>query len=313
MRSVLRFLALALAWLLIVVTGLAIWLHYTASRGSVAIYATAGVPFAILPGVLAALLFVVLRRWVAFFVSVLVIAGVCFTQGPLWVSQTPQAGDRFTVVTANLRVGSGDVADVAAAAAGAQLVALQEVTPLALERVRHSALGHRFPFVYALPGPAATGGVLLGRSALDEERRMPNMVMNNPGGRTSVPGGPRTQVLAIHLPAPMSGHAGDWVHDMHLLKEQLQGLGDGPAIVAGDFNATWDHAQYRQLLTAGFADATSQAGAWWQPTFPTDRIGGRPLVAIDRVIVRGFVATSVRTFTVSGSDHRGVVVSLVTV
>lgn len=310
-RGLLRFLTLSLAWLLVIATGLAIWLHYIASRGTVAVYATAAVPVAVVTGAVAVLLFAVLRRWIALFVAVLAVVGVCFTQGPLWVSQTPPAGDRFTVVSANLRFGEGSVDDVAAAARDAQLVSLQEVTPQALERIRNSALAQRFRYEYALPGPAAAGGMLLSLRPLDDERRLPNMLLNNLSAQTVVPGGPRTRVLAIHAPAPLSGHAGEWDHDLGLLRDQLHDLPDGPVIVAGDFNATWDHAQYRALLSHGFADATSQAGARLQPTFPTDRLGGRPLAAIDRVVVRGFVATAVHTFSIAGSDHRGVVVSLV--
>jgi Endonuclease/Exonuclease/phosphatase family len=46
-------------------------------------------------------------------------------------------------------------------------------------------------------------------------------------------------------------------------RSQLAALpapGDGPCILAGDFNATLDHAQFRQLLRRGWEDAASQAG-----------------------------------------------------
>lgn len=311
MRRLLAFVAIIIGWVLLAVTAVGAFLHFFTSRGTYAIYATALVPLTIVTGVAAFVLFLVLRRWVALALTVVAITVLCFTQGPLWVSQTAPAGDRFTVVTANLQFGGGNVDDVAAAAADADLVSLQEVTPEALDRVRASALAGRLRYEYAIPGPQAAGTVLLSSRPLTDEQRIPNMVLNNLSARTPVPGAPSTRVLAVHTPAPLSGHAGDWVQDMGLLKDQLQALPDGPVIVAGDVNATWDHVQYRDLLTDGFADTTSQAGAGWRPTFPTDRFGDRPLAAIDHVIVRGFIATSVRTFSVSGSDHRGVVVTLV--
>ena len=46
---------------------------------------------------------------------------------------------------------------------------------------------------------------------------------------------------------------------------------DGAVIVAGDFNATPDIQNYRQLLAGGHADAVQQSGAGFDPTYPADR------------------------------------------
>ena len=48
-------------------------------------------------------------------------------------------------------------------------------------------------------------------------------------------------------------------------------------ILAGDFNATADHAQFRQLLKLGYRDAATEAGRGLIPTWGP-RIGrGRRL------------------------------------
>lgn len=311
MRKFVAFVAIALGWVLLAATVTAVVLHYLPSRGTVAIYATALIPVTLLAGLGALLLFGITRRWMALALAVAALAAVCFTQAPLWVSQTVPAGEPITVVSANLLVGGADIGEVAAAAADADLVVLQEVTPEAVERIHASALTQRFRYEFAQVGPGSTGTMMLGRRPFADTSRVPNMVLNNLAARTVLPGAPSTQVLAVHPPAPLSGQAGDWAHDLSLVGDLLRGLPAGPVIVVGDFNATWDHVQYRDLLTGGYADATAAAGDGWQPTFPTDRIGGRPLAAIDRVITRGFIASSVRTFSLSGSDHRGIVVTLV--
>jgi endonuclease/exonuclease/phosphatase family metal-dependent hydrolase len=57
-----------------------------------------------------------------------------------------------------------------------------------------------------------------------------------------------------------------------------------PCILAGDFNATLDHAQFRRLLRRGYADAASQAGHGLSPTW-SPQPGSRPaLLAIDHVL-----------------------------
>jgi hypothetical protein len=45
----------------------------------------------------------------------------------------------------------------------------------------------------------------------------------------------------------------------------LPAAGDSPRILAADFNATLDHAQFRGLLRRGYADAASQAGHGLSP------------------------------------------------
>ena len=81
-------------------------------------------------------------------------------------------------------------------------------------------------------------------------------------------------------------------------------------VVGGDFNATPDTAQFRDVLAAGYDDAADQAGAGLTRTYPSDR-WFPPLIAIDHVLCRG-AATAVRASTVEidGSDHRALLVHL---
>lgn len=80
-------------------------------------------------------------------------------------------------------------------------------------------------------------------------------------------------------------------------------------LAAGDFNATTDHVQFRDLLEHGYGDPAAQAGAGYPARYPTDRWFG-PLIAIDHVLTRRAVATSVSTVALPGSDHRGLLVQV---
>lgn len=313
MRRVLVFVLLGVGWAMMVAAGIAVWLHYFRSRGEVTIFLTSAVPFAIIPAVLAVIVFVALRRWLTLPLAIAALVALCITQVPLWVSQTPPAGERFTVLTANLMVGGGDVDQIAEVVERERvdLVSLQEVTPEALDRLQ-ATVGRQLAYSYAVPGPFAQGTAIFSRSPLTDQAEIDeNTVLHNLRARTDLPGARDTQVFAVHPGAPLRGKTDIWVRDMDLLRTRLEAIPSGRAIVAGDFNATWDQVRYRDFLQHGFADTVDQSGAGFVPTYPTDKWGGRPFLALDHVVVRGFVASKVDTFDLGGSDHRAVVVSLV--
>jgi endonuclease/exonuclease/phosphatase family metal-dependent hydrolase len=77
-----------------------------------------------------------------------------------------------------------------------------------------------------------------------------------------------------------------------------------PLVVAGDFNATRDHRQFRDLLNSnGYRDAADDAGAGVLPTFPADRSVG-PIARIDHVVLVGVNSESA---AVADSDHYAVI------
>ncbi|GAC69482.1 endonuclease/exonuclease/phosphatase family protein [Gordonia soli] len=310
----LGFLTLMVGWALVAATGLAIWLHYYPSRGDLALYLTSAVPFALVAGAVAILLFAAFRRWFMLLIALVVTAGVAFTQAPLFIARTaPTGGEPITVMSSNVLFGGADIDELAerVRSEDVDFLSLQEVTAETLDRVRRSSIGAQLPHIHAIPGVYAAGTAMLSRFPLTEQAEVPDTVLRNLTARTDLPGAPATQMLALHPAAPLRGKVHYWVEDMEKLDAHLAAMPGGRAIAAGDFNSTWDHARFRGLLRHGFQDATDQSGAGFQPSYPTDRLGHRPFIAIDHVIVRGFVATSLHTFTLSGSDHRSVVVTLV--
>ena len=54
--------------------------------------------------------------------------------------------------------------------------------------------------------------------------------------------------------------------------------------LAGDFNATLDHAELRRVLDRGYRDAAEQAGVALRPTWPTGKRILPTLVTIDHVL-----------------------------
>lgn len=79
----------------------------------------------------------------------------------------------------------------------------------------------------------------------------------------------------------------------------------------GDFNATLDHAAFRDVLGSGYADVAETLGNGFDPTWPVGRRILSPLFAIDhalvdeRIGVRGF-----STHEMPDSDHRAIFAEL---
>lgn len=312
--KVLRMGLLAVGLVLLVTGVAALVLHFYRSSGNLTIYPTSAVPLAVLTTAAAVLVFASLRSWILAGLSVLVVGGLLVTQLPLWrAAPVSASAPTFTVITSNLMMGEGDIGELSRIVERErpEIVSLQELTPQAWARIQASPIVTMLPNAFAVPGPAASGTALLTRGPLREQRVLPGMVLNNLAAVTDVPGVPSTTVFAVHpgAPVPGAGYGELAVKDMGVLRGHLEGMGRHPMIAAGDFNATWDHKHFRELLTGGVADATDQAGGGWLPTYPTDRFTG-PVVGIDHVISSHFVATHVKTYTLPGSDHRALVVKL---
>ena len=81
--------------------------------------------------------------------------------------------------------------------------------------------------------------------------------------------------VAIHLPGPwpqdIDGLArGNPKPASHSRRRSKTRPTARPVVVAGDFNATYDMAPFRKLLTNGYADAAEQSGAGLLRTFPAE-------------------------------------------
>jgi endonuclease/exonuclease/phosphatase family metal-dependent hydrolase len=103
------------------------------------------------------------------------------------------------------------------------------------------------------------------------------------------------------------GRVRSWRHDMRA----LSAAGGALLVLAGDFNATLDHAELRRPIGTGYEDAAEQVGAGLRPTWP---VGGRRRlpVTIDHVLAGERAGVRrVATHTLPRTDHRAFVAELV--
>ncbi|MHC1563397.1 endonuclease/exonuclease/phosphatase family protein [Actinomycetospora sp. C-140] len=115
--------------------------------------------------------------------------------------------------------------------------------------------------------------------------------------------GRAVRLVATHPQSPKPGDTYAWSRDVAALSRWC--TGDRPTVVAGDLNATLDHAELRDATT-GCTDAASDVGEGLTGTWPS----ALPTVfgaQIDHVLVSGGPqARDVEVVDVAGSDHRGV-------
>jgi endonuclease/exonuclease/phosphatase (EEP) superfamily protein YafD len=88
--------------------------------------------------------------------------------------------------------------------------------------------------------------------------------------------------------------------------------GSGPVrVLAGDFNATLDHAALRAVLRTGWADAAQRTGRGLSWTWRPLRLPW-PRLVLDHVLVDPRIGVAaVALEPVPGSDHRALVADLV--
>jgi endonuclease/exonuclease/phosphatase (EEP) superfamily protein YafD len=117
--------------------------------------------------------------------------------------------------------------------------------------------------------------------------------------------GRAVRVVATHPQSPKPGDTAAWRRDVASLSRWC--TGDRPTVVAGDLNATLDHAELR-AATTGCADAASEVGEGLTGTWPSalpSVLGAQ----IDHVLTSGGPqARAAEVVDVEGSDHRGLLV-----
>ncbi|TWD74939.1 endonuclease/exonuclease/phosphatase (EEP) superfamily protein YafD [Kribbella amoyensis] len=119
----------------------------------------------------------------------------------------------------------------------------------------------------------------------------------------------KLRLIAYHGYPPLPDAVPSWKQDLHVLRKWC--AEDRPTIVAGDFNATTDHADFRDALGSRCRSVAPAVGAGLRGTWPSSR----PAVLrtqIDHVVVSDGVAPGkFRTYEIGGTDHLAVVATVV--
>ena len=116
--------------------------------------------------------------------------------------------------------------------------------------------------------PKGHGGGLYARFPISPLPRQTHFLFRMPRAMLTLPHGRRLRIVAVH-PQPPNMSVDRWEEAL----ESLPATGPGiPWVLAGDFNATFDHAEFRELVDSGYRDAGAATGNGLEPTWPSEQV-----------------------------------------
>lgn len=258
-----------------------------------------------------------MRRWVAagvaIAIGVLLASAVLPRALPSTAAAAATDGPRLRVLTANVAQGAADPEALVELVrrTDADVLSVPELTPGLAGSLDRVGLDELLPHSDLAVRPESEGAGLYSRFPLRvldagglgaAPRSVPPALLRPPG---SAP----LELYGVHPPPPISPtQAGDWRATLRDLPAADRA--GPPRILAGDFNATLDHAELRRVLDTGYVDAADAVGEGLTPTWPSDL----PLapVTIDHVLVDERIGVAeVSVHEIAGSDHRAVLAELI--
>jgi endonuclease/exonuclease/phosphatase (EEP) superfamily protein YafD len=188
------------------------------------------------------------------------------------------------------------------------VITIEELTPRFRREVAAAGLDSRYRFHVLDPGLYARGTGIFSRFPL---RRLPAPVYRSGQARAeaSLPGGGRLRIVAAHpYPPDLPSATPEWEEVLEALPSTGRGT---PWLLAGDFNATFDQAPFRDLVSRGYRDAGKATGKGLDGTYPGDGSLFPPPITIDHILAdRRLGVVSYEVEPLPGSDHHAIFAEL---
>ncbi|QVQ52247.1 endonuclease/exonuclease/phosphatase family protein [Spiractinospora alimapuensis] len=272
-------------------------------------------PYAAATSVIPLVVALLLRRWWLAGLAFVTAAALAACVLPRLVADgqegPPAEGPELRVLTVNMEYGQADASSVVELAREAEVdvLSVQELTDAARDRLLAAGLDDELGHEVSEPMASGPGGSgLYARFPLREVTQGPVPGFAMPMAALSVPGAGEVEVMAVHPVPPVTpSRIASWQGSFDALPPA--GAEDRLRVLAGDFNATLDHARMRELLASGYVDAASVHGQALDATWPIGR--PYPPLSIDHVLVDERItvdAAALHEFP--DTDHRGVLAEL---
>lgn len=199
-----------------------------------------------------------------------------------------------------------------------ELLAVEEFTPELAQRLTAAGLDSLLPHRVAHARKRAAGTALYSSYPLQDAGTVPGSRFAMPVARLDLGGsgggsGAILRVVAVHALAPVGDGLGQWRTDLAAVGRADDG--SAPLLLAGDFNATYDHREFRALLAGaaggrGLVDVAASRGSRLVPTWPM-RGYRLPGIALDHLVTSPDVkGLGYSVHRIEGSDHAAVAATL---
>jgi endonuclease/exonuclease/phosphatase (EEP) superfamily protein YafD len=258
-----------------------------------------------------------LRQWLAAGLAALAVVSLGAVIAPRAIGGPDDIqGMHVRVMSANVFRGGGDAERLTQLARerNVDFLCVEELTPEFAARLDAAGIRRLLPQRVLSVHKGVSGSGIYSRYPL---RRLPLAavnVINSTRAEATLGLGRELDLAAIHnLPLPASRQGTDgWAQSLGRLPTPTP---NGPQqVLAGDFNATLDQSDFRDLLDRGFYDAAERMGDGLAPTWPAIRPRARYLpVTIDHILYDRDRAGihDFQVLTLPGSDHRTLYAELV--
>jgi endonuclease/exonuclease/phosphatase (EEP) superfamily protein YafD len=211
---------------------------------------------------------------------------------------------------------------------GIGLLTIQEHTPALQEHLAAQGLAGLLPNRISRPVNGAAGSAFYSLHPLQPLGALPDSQFQVPtvrlalgagspsgGAADGLTGGQSAvlDVTNVHAQPPVGARIERWRSDLAAIGRLTASPGN--LLLIGDFNATYDHSEFRQILhgAAGgrsMVDVATAEGSRLVPTWPMD---GQllPGVVIDHLVTSLQVhATAYSVHRVAGTDHAAIMATL---
>ncbi|PLS30114.1 endonuclease [Bifidobacterium margollesii] len=219
------------------------------------------------------------------------------------------------VMTCNVYKGNADADQIVSLVKSekVQVLALQETTKDFVARLEKAGLGEYLPYsqtAYAdgVYGNGLWSSVPLAGPTKDEVNSSASQM---PSGTVSIRGVAKPlRFVSVHTTAPVAGYWSLWKRSLDEISALRSNTGVN-YVFMGDFNSTYDHAPFRNILGDRFEDAARQEGRGFTFSWPANRSWSPRLVAIDHIVIdRSLKSDGLTVHRISGSDHAALIDTL---
>lgn len=268
-------------------------------------------PYAVLAAGLIAAVALLLHRWAAGVViaTAALLLGIAVVPRAIPDSQPEvSGGTEVRLLAFNALFGRADPDSIVEVAerTGADVLVLSELTPELAGRLDRAGLTEIMPAFGIAAQDGVEGVGIWSRFPVERLDAGDEAAARAVVATLTLPGGGEVELHAVHPGVP-SLPGGAWEAGLASLPEADS---DGTIrIIAGDFNATLDHPELRDVISSGYADAADATGNGLRPTWPVGR--KLPPLVIDHILADRRVAIDdYGVYEIPGSDHRAIVATL---